>query len=865
MRCARSLLLLTMTVAAISLAATEGPGVTQRIRAARATGRMRIDGKLNEAAWANAPVFEGFVQTFPKDDLPASEKTELRVLYDDDTLYVAVTSRDRHPELIQHRLSRRDQIPQSDRIDVLIDSIHDHRTAYRFSVNAGGVQQDSLIFNDTSVTDDWDSVWDAAAADIPDGWVAEFAIPLAILRFPEAPSQTWGFAIARHIGRTNEIDMSVRIPLNAYGYVSRFGHLVGLDGIRPRRDVEVTPYVAARVSDRPQLTDSNGNELPHPRLADPSGDLGADVKIALTTGLTLNATVNPDFGQVEADEVIQNLTNVEAFFPEKRPFFLQGMDLFQQVGSENGTPPQLLFYSRRIGLDSPIFAAAKVSGALAPGLELGLLDAVVGGPSLNPNADPLSPDRTYSFQWTRPLHFAPNDSLPTGPTVPENFFAGVLRYRPTPGLALGLRAGSAIPLTGVCTETDPTVQATLPQCAKTGANVAALDWDWRSRDGEWGFYGQVDGSQTVGGPPVVVLRDGTHVARGDLGEGTYFRFGKVGGEPFRFDVNYGISSPRLYLNALGYLQRQNYQTASVSAHYVRPSGFWQLLNFDAHVQGIIRWTADGTWLKQPRGIYLYLTGQLRGFHSLYLETGLEDNAFDTREIPQAGVGYQRPRDFYVVGQYGSDPSLPLSTTSTAGVGCRFAIGVAPQVCGWTFIEALIFRPHDRLETRLTLTLDYTPHGPRFVTQDPNDPTHDVFGELFTHYSSVVLRQQLVLTPRLTLQLYAQLFTSVGVFDRFFDAHTAGPTLGLGDLQPYDYGLASFYSRPDFHATTLNINVVLRWEYRLGSTLFLVYTHSHGEPPLAPGAVPDQTILPSRLFAGPATDQFLIKWTYWWNP
>ena len=207
---------------------------------------------------------------------------------------------------------------------------------------------------------------------VADGWVAEFSIPLSVLRFPEAAVQTWGFSVRRQIAALNEEIESVDNPRTSNANVSRLGHLTGLEGLKPRRAVELVPYLATRGALRPQFSDP---PRPTPRLLDPTLDVGLDVKAALTSDLALNATFNPDFGQVEADQLILNLSTFEAFFPEKRTFFTQGLELFQPVGSATGNVPQSLFYSRRIGLDTPILGAAKLTGTVTKGVEVGVLDA----------------------------------------------------------------------------------------------------------------------------------------------------------------------------------------------------------------------------------------------------------------------------------------------------------------------------------------------------------------------------------------------------------------------------------------------------------------------------------------------------------
>ncbi|MFP2913351.1 DUF5916 domain-containing protein, partial [Pyxidicoccus sp. 3LFB2] len=404
-------------------AAVEGPGTTQFLRAVRTGAPITVDGRLDEPRWAHALPFSDFVQRFPRSGMAPSEPTEVRVLYDDDTLYVGVIARDSAPALIDRRLARRDSTLSSDSVLLVIDPTHGHHTAFAFSLTAGGVQGDGLYYDDARFTRDWDGVWAAAAGEREDGWVAEFAIPLSQLRFHEDRVLQWGFGVHRTLARNSEEVSSVENPRTSEALVSRLGHLTGLEGLRSRAMLEVVPYVATRGLLRPQLSAGSG---PTPRLLDPLLDLGVDAKLALSTDLAFNLTVNPDFGQVEADRLLLNLSTFETRFPEKRPFFTQGMELFQPPALPGGgAGPQSLFYSRRIGLTTPVLTAAKVTGSVGSGVDVGVLNALVTGPWRA--RDDENPDRRLGLHLSRPLHLAPNDTLPDRPLAPVDFFIATAR------------------------------------------------------------------------------------------------------------------------------------------------------------------------------------------------------------------------------------------------------------------------------------------------------------------------------------------------------------------------------------------------------------------------------------------------------
>ncbi len=303
------------------------------ISAARAVKAPNIDGKVDEDAWQIAPVYSDFVEQYPKEGEPPTQKTEVRVLYDDTMLYVAIICFDSEPSQIVRALGRRDSTPTADLLELAIDSSFDRRSAYYFSVNAAGVLRDGLLFGDVNLLDTWDSVWSGAVSQRPDGWSAELAIPLAILRFPTAKEQQWGFHVRRTIPRTHQVFDSTLLPRSANALVSRFGQLTDVLNLQPSAISSScrTWACASRRGPNTQTPRCRGRSC-----GTRQEDIGLDLRASLFSDLTLNATINPDFGQVEADQIILNLTTTEVFFPEKRPFFNEGLDLFQPVGFEYG-------------------------------------------------------------------------------------------------------------------------------------------------------------------------------------------------------------------------------------------------------------------------------------------------------------------------------------------------------------------------------------------------------------------------------------------------------------------------------------------------------------------------------------------------
>lgn len=835
-------------------AAVEGPGRTQFIHAARTDEPIAVDGRLAERAWEKAPPFTDFVERFPAAGQPPSERTELRVLYDDRYVYFGITCRDSEPDLVNANLGRRDSPPFSDSVEVLLDTMHDHRTAYDFGVTAGGSQFDGLFYDDNLYTSDWDGVWDAAAARTKDGWVAELAIPLSLLRFPDAPSQTWGFSVRRRIARKNEEMESVDNPRTTNATVSRLGHLTGIEGLAPRRAMELVPYLAARLVARPQYSDA---ARPQPRLTEPSLDLGLDYRAAITPDLAFTATVNPDFGQVEADKIILNLSTFELFFPEKRPFFLEGLSLFKPVSSGSDPAPQTLFYSRRIGLETPIFGAAKLSGSVGRSVEVGVLDAVVAGPwQASPDED--RPDPAVRLHLERPLHLAPEFALSTQPLVPMNYLAAVVRGKAWEHSRVGATVTAATPLTGTCGAVDPASQGS-PACLANGGNAAALDVDLRTADGQYGLFGQVDGSQTAGGPPERVLKDGTRLGRGDLGAGGYLYAGKFGGEGVRWDVSYSYASPTLELNPSGFQSTQNEHATLAGLRYQRDNGFGALRAFSANLEAGGQWTADGRYLHRGNVAILNAIVTLASFDTIGLEAGGRFGGWDVRELNGTGVPLELPRRAGLAIFGNTNPGRPVSAEGVIVVRRHLPPGPLGGRWEWTGDVLVNVRPHPALETRLEVDWEHLAFPARFV-EDLGGGGF-VLGSLASDSLSLTARQQWVLAPRLTLQGYAQLFTAYGVYGPFFrgDSGASRAPIRFADLVPLDRE-----DRESFHDAALSLSLVLRLEYRLGSTLSLVVSHGQRRLPVALGDPVPRTLLPVALWDGPATDALLFKWAWRWD-
>jgi len=357
--------------------------------AVHASGPITLDGRLDEPAWEAAVPVADFLQFEPVEGEPPSRDTEVRVLLGADGLYIGAHLYD-EPDRIMTTLGRRDELNQADWFIVSIDSQFDRRTAWVFGVNAAGVQLDAVRSTGsgpggaggggpTGVGDrSWNAIWSSEVRIVADGWVAEIYIPYSQLRFPSLDVQSWGMHFSRRIPRLAEISEWPLVPrTDRTNLVSRFGPMEGITGVRPRTNLQVTPYVLTRVDSRESPVTSGRTS------SSGDWDTGADMKVGLGSGFTLDLTLNPDFGQVESDPAELNLTAFETFFPERRPFFLEGQQIYNfPVGPGN------LLYTRRIGAEAPIIGAAKLSGRTGGGLSAGFMGALTG--------DDFDPTRTFA-------------------------------------------------------------------------------------------------------------------------------------------------------------------------------------------------------------------------------------------------------------------------------------------------------------------------------------------------------------------------------------------------------------------------------------------------------------------------------------
>lgn len=822
-----------------------------------------IDGRLDDAAWALAQPAGDFVQQFPHEREPATERTEFRILYDDDNLYIGVTCHDSNPAGIVARLTRRDRDIEADWVAVTIDSRHSHDSAFLFQLSAAGVEVDGQFTNDSNFSYDWDGVWEGASSIDAMGWSAEFRIPLTQLRFSNDEEQTWGVQVHRGVSRKRERSMWVFVPDSSNSWVSRAGHITGIRGLKPRRTVELRPYIVARARGRTEegLAFLGATAYGRQKI---DFDLGADLKLGLTSRLVLDATVNPDFGQVEADQVVLNLTRFETFFPEKRPFFLEGRDVFDT--------PFNLFYPRRIGrqlgglaigdtyygpggprpvVDLPglarIYGAAKVSGNVSDKLAVAALGAVTGPESVT-------------------LGGASEDNAHVG----SSRGYGVLRarYRTEDGMFVGVTA------TGTARLGDENYRAADDHDAYT----QGLDAWWLSPDARFRLVGALVMSERVGGPTYhdgngracanpdtdftcvpITRADGTRLAPGDVGVGGGGRV-DFRGDDWDVGSNFGAFSSKLYTNDLGFLQdfhKMNLETFAIRKVKKPGSELLDRYVVIPYVGGALGF--DGT----PQDAYVGVNSEIQYKNFFWSSQEISVRTPGTWDNVETfdGAHFQRPGQVEVNFRLRSNQSAALwwrlNATGQLELGAR---GYLMSVSSGVYWQAasnveLSLEPELGWDLHRMRFYDCATDGGRSCVVD-DGAHHYHFAELDANYVSLTFRGTYTFTTKLSVSAYAQLFVARAQYHGFRMVDTIGdhPFIHRGDLVPSSYtGDTDGDGKPDndFETAELNLNLVARWEPMPGTTLFMVYTRG------MTSAFYDLR----KLDRGPAEDVFLIKFVY----
>ena len=829
--------------------------VSPRLVAVRTHLPVTVDGKLDDPAWAAASPSSPFTQQYPDEGAPAAEPTELRALYDDHALYIGVRCVQRRSP-ITARLTRRDRVTSADRITVDISSRSDRLTAFHFGVNSAGVLDDGIFFDDTTYSADWDENWEARVATGPDGWSVELRIPFRILRFDRSPVQRWGLEVERYTEANHEWDHFAFRPRSAATFVSAFGILDGIAGIEPALPLELRVAGVGRLRHRDRQVLPSALAASH----DWTGALELDAKTHPTQGTTLDVTLNPDFGQVESDQVVLNLSTFETFYPEKRPFFLEGIDTFAS--------PRTVLYTRRIGAvpadptlaadeqlidhvdPSRIWTAAKLVGAVGPRTNVGLLSALVAE-----NTVPVQIVDVATGEPARISHVVSPLSL-------FNAFRARHRWGSRGGdLGLLATAVNRFEPSGLEQRPDVVTAVNCPKRSGAGrvtddAYVGALDGHWYSPSADYRLAGQVVGSVLTG--PDRADRDGLPVCANNPGLGGTVTAAKQGGTHWLASTTQAISGKQLDYNDFGYLDRKNDYAGYADLTYRSfEPGRWSKER-SAAVAFSHRQTLDGIPLGD--NVRLQLATTLANFWNVSGAVYYHSRYFDDRET---GDGTALERASYVGGEiWMAADSRPVLSGYLWAQYLALADGRLAQMS-----TTVLLRPTPRLEMEIAPTVYATSGEPRFFAKDDGSATYH-FGRLRATNLGVTVRGTIGLLPTLTLQLYGQLFlatkhfTSFSTYPSDANAQTGPrPRVRLDDLR--GDGPAPT-TNPDSQQTVLNVNLVLRWEFQLGSVLYFVYTRAQSPSITVPGGeVPRLDVAPLRHNHG-SIDALMLKISYWWG-
>jgi len=842
--------------------------------ASRARGDIRIDGHLNEAAWSAATPVTTFTQRDPNAGAAATQPTDVRIVYDASAIYVGarLTDTTGRPN---SRLGRRDSsLSGSDWFFVTLDSYHDHLTAYRFAVNPDGVRRDEKVGDDDE-DESWDPVWEASSTRDATGWSAELRIPLSQLRFPDVDVQTWGIQLVREIARNNEESWFAFVPKRERSGVARYGHLTGLRGLAPRSPLELLPYVVTRARfNTPSQSEDVPFANPYRDGSEQTASFGMDLKYRLASNLTLDATVNPDFGQVEVDPAVVNLTAFETRFEERRPFFIEGSEIFRFSGTE-------LFYSRRIGAPPPgrtpaasvyddmpdnatILGAAKLSGK-ARGWSLAVLDAITDREQASfIDADGLG------------------GSVPVAPLA--NYFVGRARRE--------LREGQSVIGGMVTTVHRDLGDSALALRVRSRAYAGGADFthDWSDR--KWSLSGYAAGSHIEGSPAVIMAAqrssaryyqrpDASHLSLDSAATSLAGYAGRLllerqAGEHWRGDASLSTISPGFETNDLGFQSRADEHSAAATLEYVHeePGRVFREWSFEGGPRAT--WNYDGNRIRTR--FNFEGSAELLNYWSGDFEWNRELPALDDR-LTRGGPLVRIPARTIGSASIESDDRRRW-TIEADFEGMR-----GPAGSNASASVAVGFKPAPNWDISLGPEWSREQSNNQFVASVADDAATATFGRRYVFANldqkelSMATHVNVTFTPSLSLEAFARPFIGSGTFDGLKElvrprayAFTRYDGVGTverdGDeivIDPDGAGPAESFEVDDETFTTRSLrgSAVLRWEWRPGSTLFLVWQQQR-EMEDARGDLRFRRDLRELGRARP-DNVFVVKATWWLNP
>ncbi len=819
-----------------------------------------IDGQLTDEAWSQVPWSDStFTVRRPNAGDPAKLPTKFKVLYDDDNLYILVYALDDDPSKIREIMSRRDGFA-GDMVEINIDSYHDKRNGFSFSATAGGVRGDEFITLDGENWDEsWNPLWALKTQVTDKGWIAELSIPFTQLRFNANEEQVWGFNVMRRIFRDQEDSYWQKLPVEGQGFISKFGELHGIKNIQPRRQVEISPYVVTYLDTKGEVDENN----PYDKKSELGVGAGLDGKIGLTNDIILDFTINPDFRQVEADPSQVNLSAFENFFEERRPFFIEGANILDFQLTQGGSPysNDNIFYSRRIGrspqyypsvddneyVDIPnntrILGAAKVSGKTKSGLSIGVIESLTS--RVNAKISDNTTERKEQVEpLTNYLVASVRQNLNDNNTILGGMFSATNRIGMEEHLNFLVKDAYAFGLdaTQFFKNKKYMLNGKIAMSHVSGSNESILDQYYSSRR----FFQRPDNDY--------VSFDTEATQMTGFGGDLSLRSQKNSGLNFLTWLSW--RNPKFELNDVGFLRQGDilFEVLWVGYQSPRPKSFYRQLNVNINQWAGFDWGGNrnflggningGVQLKNFWGIEVGLDAEVPNLSNTQLRGGPS-----MKGLGNIGgfvwLGSDDRKDFRVGGFFGFDKA-----SEDNGMSQRLGLRVN-------------YRPTDAIRLFVGPTLSWQTDPMQYVeTTTYDDQDEYVFAKIHNVSTNITVRMDWVVTPDFTVQYYGAPFIFAADYeegkfitqpkaDNYYDRFSHDlAKIGLNDgyINDYDFNFQEFQS-----------NLLLRWEYKPGSLLYLVWTQSrNGSDPTGEYNFGKDF---SSLFSKSPQNTFLLKLSY----
>ena len=821
--------------------------------ASRTELKPKIDGKLDDECWQKAGNWDsGFIQQQPHQAAPPSQQTEIKILYDDKYLYFAIICHDNEPEKMNPILGRRD-VNSGDMAGIALDSYNDKQTAFEFNLTAAGQKVDLMHMGEYGWDFEWNAVWDGKTTIGDSAWYAEMRVPFTQIRFSNLDEHIWGMHIWRWIHRYQEESQWKLIPVDAPAMVYIFGELRGIKDIPSKRNFEVMPYVKGKY-----VTDSESNE---------NFGGGVDGKVGITSDFTLDYTINPDFGQVEADPSVLNLTSYEVFYDEKRPFFLEGKSILEYNADND-----MLFYSRRIGhapsyqpdtdenqtLSMPdntsIINALKLTGKNKSGFSMGIVNSMTAKEFATISSGDIS-----NKEAVEPF---------------TNYFIGRLKQ--------DFNKGSTT-LGGIATSTMRNIKDEQLEFLSEKSLVAGLDFEhnWLNRKyfiNAKSFYSKIDGSETAisklqrSSQHLYQREDADHLDYDSQltslqGWGGELNGGKRSGK-FRLTGKLDWRSPGVDLNDVGYMRQADYVNEEVNLLYNvnKPKGI--LLKYYFLLKQEHLWSFGGENLKDFLFSQAKLTFQNYWMLNMTLDRTI--NEIDTRQLR-------------------GGPSLRIDGNTSVGLifqtNSSKKLVFATRMDFTNFDDKITWRDKYDFSLSWLINNNFTLSAMTGFTNETNNSQYVkqltvdnkreyVVGKIDRQTLFTTLRAEYFITPELSLQYYGSPYASIGKYDSYRKVNQSKskelserytPLTIEGDKLVDENGneLLDFTTEnPDFNFQEFRSNFVLRWEYKTGSTFYFVWTNTSSN--YEDVYNPSITNTFKNISKLQAQNAFMIKFSYWFS-